>query len=160
MKNLILFLFCSVGVLITLPIVLVMVWWSWIHFVQSPRFASTFFEDLLDIEDVVESRRWHWGSHPWADNVFGCSYAIASISGNAASTPPANWHADWVETPVAVPEGRHDILGACTYLWPEELNARLIRAHDEPGSYYSSNSETLLLYSPKERIAASIRFGD
>jgi len=130
------------------------------HFIQSPRFASTYFEGLLDIEGVVESRQWHWGSHPWAGNVFGCSYAIANTSKNASLTPPKDWQADWVETPVTVPDGRHDILGECTYLWPEELTARLIQVHDQPGSFYSSNSETLLLYSPRVGIAAKIRFGD
>ncbi len=152
--------FNFIMILITLPIALVVAWWSWAHFVQSPRFAETFFEDLLEIEDIVESRRWHWGSHPWGGRDLGCSYAIVNISKKVPLALPMDWEADWTETPVTtVPDG-FDILAECTYLWSDKLVARLTRAHNKPGSYYSSTSETLLLYSPQEGVAARIRFGD
>ena len=148
------------GVLVALPLIAFFLWWCWAHFVQSPLFARTYFGDLLEYDDVVESRRWHWGQHPWGGGTFGCSYAIVSISPTTSPTIPDSWGGQWMETPVSVPDGRRDILGECTYLWPDDLNARLNRAHDNSGSYYTSTSETLLLYSPIEGIAARIRFGD
>lgn len=150
----------ALAVLVMVPTIAIFLWWCWAHFVQSPHFARTYFEGLLEFDDVAESRRWHWGSHPWGGSGFGCSYAIVNISETSSSTVPENWSGQWSATPVTVPDGRHDILGECKYLWPDDLNARLSRAHDNSGSYYSAGSETLLLYSPVEGIAARIRFGD
>lgn len=93
--------------IIALPIVLLFVWWCWAHFIQSPTVARTYFKDLPEFEDVAESRRWHWGSHPWGGQ--------------------------WTETPVHVRDGRHDILAECAYLWSNELSTRLSRAHNNVG---------------------------
>lgn len=159
-KRLAIILSSVLAVLVMLPIVAIFVWWFWAHFVQSPLFARTYFEGLIEFDDVVESRRWHWGHHPWAGLTFGCSYAVVNIPKASPSSIPKNWKGQWVETPVTVPDGRHDILGECTYLWPGDLSSRLNRAHNNPGSYYTATSETLLLYSPIEGVAAYIRFGD
>ena len=150
----------ALAVLVMAPAMAFFVWWCWAHFVQSPLFARTYFEGLLEFDDVAESRRWHWGSHPSGGRAFGCSYAIVNISKTSSSTVPENWSGQWSETPVPVRDGDHGIIGECKYLWPDDLNARLSRAHDNSGSYYSTVSETLFLYSPVEGIAARIRFGD
>lgn len=149
-----------IGLVIALPVLAFLAWWGWAHFVQSPRYAANFFAGLVEFEDVVESRRWLWGRHPWGGSAFGCTYAIVRIPKTASPTPPATWERDWAATPVIVRDGRHDILDECRHLWPDALNARLIRAHDTPGSYYRSGPEVLLLYAPKEDLAARIRFGD
>jgi len=159
-KRLAITLFSALAVLVMLAIVSIFAWWCWAHFVQSPLFARAYFEGLLAFDDVAESRRWHWGDHPWGGGAFGCSYAIVNISKTSSLVIPENWSGQWSETPVTVPDGRHDILGECTYLWPDDLNARLHRAHENSGSYYSATSETLLLYSPSQGVAARIRFGD
>jgi hypothetical protein len=148
------------AIIIALPIVLLFVWFCWAHFIQSPTFARTYFKDLLEFEDVAESRRWHWGSHPWGGRAFGCTYAIVNIPNTASLSVPDNWGDQWTETPVHVRDGRHDILGECAYLWSNELSTRLSRAHDNVGSYHLGGQETLLLYSPVEGIAARICFGD
>lgn len=148
------------GFFLAIPLAALAVWWLWAHFVQSPNFAANYFDGVVKIESVLESRRWHWGSHPWAGNSFGCSYAIATLPADASPRPPKNWGQNWDETPVQVSDGNHDILGDCTYLWSESLIESLTNAHGKPGSYYISGSETLLLYSPGEKIAARIRFGD
>ena len=149
-----------IALLIILPLILLMSWLSWAHFVQSPLYAAKYFEGLVKIEDLQESRRWHWGSHPWADDALGCTYAIATLPDDRPIEPPSKWSDMWEDTPVRIPDGQHDVLNACTYLWPDSLVTRLQNAHDQPESFYSYGRQTLLLYSPAENIVARIHFGD
>jgi hypothetical protein len=160
MSKIALVLSSLLAALVILPVMLFLAWLGWAHFVQSPRYAASYFDGILETYTVAESRRWHWGSHPWAGTSFGCSYDIAYIPKSASTNPPLNWKADWIETPVVVPDGRYDILSECAYLWSDELVAQLTKASNNPSSYYASSLESLLIYSAKEGIAARMRFGD
>lgn len=145
--------------LVGVPLLLLAGWLSWAHFVQSPLYAANYFDGRVEIERVLESRRWHWGSLPW-NGGFGCTYAIAALPISASIESPDSWADMWQETPIRIPDGKMNILERCTYLWPKSLVERLNTAASKPGSYYIYGHNTLLLYSSGENVVAKICFGD
>ncbi len=66
---------------------------------QNRNYAAEYF-NFMPHEGVLESRIWHY-------EVFGCTYAIVSLSNTAPTEPPKQW-ADglaWNETPMRFKEG-------------------------------------------------------
>jgi hypothetical protein len=125
------------GTLISLPLVAIATFWLYAHFIENPRFARLSFENTLEIDKVLASRRWHWGAHPWGSFYSGCAYAIVSLPDTAPIVPPQSWSVPWTQTPVRISNGRHDALEECLYLWSDDLGHRLIRIHDSPGAHYA-----------------------
>ena len=110
MKRFVKVIFGLIATLIALPMILSVVWLGWAHFVQSPQYAANYFDGVLNVDEVVESRRWIWGRHPWAGRGFGCTYAIVNIPESASPMPPESWSANWKTTPVETSEGRHALI--------------------------------------------------
>lgn len=159
----------GLAAIVLLPIAASILYLSYAHFIESPKYADHYFEGLAEVERIEASRRWHWGRHPWGGRAYGCSFAIATLPEDASIEPPRlaeprrhpwGWPAEWDSTPVVTEDGHHEVLEECAYALPRNLVARLRAAHDAPGSYYEAGLELLFLYAPEHRLIARIRFGD
>lgn len=140
--------------------------WLWI---ENRAYARAYFRDLLPSYSVLESRKWH----PLLGGGWDCTYAIAELPPDAAAQPPARsgpvggwqlaWGGPWQPTPApALGDTTRDALSFCSRYWPDGVTDRLQRALAEPGSYFERDGvgETLLIWSPPQRIAARVRYGD
>jgi hypothetical protein len=131
---------------------------------QNATYAENQFENKVNYEDVLASRKWLSLGEFW-----GCTYAVVSLDESATEAPPAKWLRDarWHPTPVHLPEPMHhgkntNPASACVSLgvFSTSTADRLESAVREPGSYYLQLGETLYLYSRSQKIAAEVRYGD
>lgn len=129
---------------------------------QNKTYASKVFANTVAYDKVLASRKWHW-------QTFGCSYAIVSLKEGASHSPPDTWlgNETWSKTPVRLTRPIHhddttNPISICVTegMFSSDVAARLQTAVREPGSYYIHLSETLLLYSEPQKIAAVVRYGD
>lgn len=157
-------------------------WWLFVGWpeqtrrVEDPIFATHFFEGLLPVAEVLQSRRYNPRGETW-----GCTYAIVRIGDPMPLHPPSrdlrerpvdpkdlipwdfHFGGDWRETPAAaLGPNIKDSIGFCQIDWPETLVQEMRDALATPGGWYVRDvlSETVYLYAPKQRLAARVRFGD
>ena len=157
-------------------------WWLFVGWpeqtrrAEDPIFAAHFFEELLPVTEVLQSRRHHPRGETW-----GCTYAIARIGDPLPLHPPSrdlrerpvdpndqtpwdfHFGGDWLETPAAaLGANTKDSIGFCQINWPETLQQEMRDAMATPGAWYMRDvsRETLFLYAPEQRLAARVRFGD
>ncbi len=151
-------------------------WWLFIGYmdrlrrIEDPVYAMEYFEGILPVAEILESRKWHAkNAEPW-----DCTYAIARLTSEAPEHPPLRpyrnelgWQyefgGDWAVTPA--PELRDTTRNAvafCAKYWPRDLAIELHSALAAPGAWFVRDAvgETLFIYAPKQRLAARIRFGD
>ena len=73
-----------VGVVFVLPVVAYGVFSVWATIREkrdNPRFARTYFAEILPFDEVVATRRWH-------NDVWGCTYAIVRLPDDASLQVP------------------------------------------------------------------------
>lgn len=150
---------------------LVRVSWTGFETEQNRNYAAHIFKSM-PFESVLESRKWL----PSLD--IGCTYAVVSLK-EASPTPVPNGWTEWNRTPIQFKDEEETrSLGECRNLvcecesdWAPETYQRITRALSEPGSfYYFHNGSTpphdrihqdiIHIYSPTERVAAQVRYGD
>jgi hypothetical protein len=140
---------------------------------QNRHYADDYFS-FMNYDEILETRKWHD-----IDIVLGCTYAIVSLVDASPSNPPNEWidTSLWNKTPLQFKEevksgqGQcRNLICECEYDLSPEAYQRLMRALSEPGSFYYLGwkppplddlyQDVILVYSPTERIAARVRFGD
>ncbi|WP_154667861.1 hypothetical protein [Leisingera caerulea] len=161
---------------LTLAFLVFVGWWVFVGYMdklrreEDPVYATELFEDLLPVEQVLETRKWHAkGAAPW-----DCTYAIARLKTKLPTEPPTRpWRNDlgwqyefggsWQKTPAPpLGENTRDSVQFCSKYWPAELTRELQAALYTHGAWYSRDrvGETLFIFAPHRRLAARIRFGD
>ena len=139
---------------------------------QDRHFAEKNFS-FMPYKGVLESQKWLEGEL----GTFGCTYAIVSLGDSASTNPPSQWvdSSLWHQTPLRFKEkGKvgqcRNIICECESDWSSATYKLLTRALNEPGSFYYLGwrkpphdrlyQDQIIVYSPVERVAAIVRFGD
>lgn len=139
---------------------------------QDRHFAQKEFS-VVPYERVLESRKWLKGGL----GTIGCTYAIVSLGVAPPTEPPSQWidSSFWHQTPLRFKEkGKEgqcrNIICECESDWSPATYQLLTSALSEPGSFYylgwrqpphdTLYQEKIVVYSPAERVAAIVRFGD
>ncbi len=139
---------------------------------QDRHFAAKKFS-FMPYEGVLESRKWLKGGL----GTFGCTYAIISLGDASPTNPPSQWidSSFWHQTPLRFKEkGKvgqcRNIICECESDWSPATYQLLTRALSESGSFYylgwrkpphdTLYQEQIIVYSPVERVAAIVTFGD
>ena len=147
------------AVILALPVAGYLAVHAYIALLVNPHHAAKFFADKFPVESTLASRRWHrLGAEAW-----DCTYAVVEISQDLPEAPPASWQADWKPTPAEpLGETTRDTLGFCSRYFSEDTQARMKAALGSKGAFYSRGQvgNTVLIYAPRHRIAARIRFDD
>ena len=94
---------------------------------------------------------------------FDCIYAIVALSDPAEERPWSNWlqGADWSTGPVTSSNiYDRDIIGTCKEDWSKETQQLILASLDRTDTYYWYGSGEILIYSPKLKVAAFVRYGD
>lgn len=138
---------------------------------DSPEYAEQVFAELVPIDRVLASRRYHHWGPDWPN--WDCTFAVVELATDAPELPvtsdknATNWKlafgGAWLETPAAPFENdAFDAVDFCEANWPAEVRDRVALALAEPGSWYirSRLGDVIFLYSKFHGLAARIRFGD
>lgn len=135
--------------------------------ISDPEYAPDVFSGNIEYDKVLASKK----SHPLGELNWDCTYAIVQLSSNAPSIPPSfnsgNWRykfgGQWAPTPIPdLYKNTRDAVLFCRKYFSDEINQRIEIALINSGSWYIRDAvgETIYIYSPIEKIAARIRFGD
>ena len=160
----------SVVVILSLTLIMFSVYKLYLIYSNS-TYAKKYFDNLLEIEEVIGSKKWH-------EKTFGCTYAVVRYTEGYAPQLTSHtdniltneisiyqpWIADWQETPFSKNDNdqdRHREVLRCLEEISVELYNQTIVLFDKGGSWYSQpSSEVMMFTSRRSNIAMFVRYGD